>query len=545
MPILSNMKQSAIDRMVEAGITMLAAYSGAQTFVQRVFEDPKAAHQTRLYQQRASAFDLLWAYYNNSLFDKTLNSINQTTVNIGNVYRQNYNLYRNIRMIYNPVRRLVDFYAGAIYPGVLSEDGACLPDSVPMAIPFSEDTDPELKDAIAQFWQWTNWQAKKTAQVRYGAALGSVLIELTDDLQRGKITADVVWPGFITFLQLDPAGNVKLYVMDYQGYDPVDGPYVYRKIVTQTEIRTYRNYEPYDYDGNGAVVENPYGFVPAVWIKHIDVGGDFGSPAIAGSIGKVDELNSLASHIHDQVHKAIGAPKVIWSNMALGSAFEKKDRNATQDFTPTQDDQQSMLILRGPENGRVDSLLGDLNLADALNALTMLQGEIEQDHPELAFYRELRSMSQVTGPAASRLVGDVSSRVMEAMANYDQGNISLFRMAVAMGGFRANNGDWGALNSQQQKFKPFNLDSYESGNLDMAIMPRPLLVPTRLEKSQEKQAMWTGVKMAVDAGATLEFVLRDEGYTDDELQELGESKVKQIQQDQLLANEDVVPTVQQ
>ena len=126
-------------------------------------------------------------------------------------------------------------------------------------------------------------------------------------------------------------------------------------------------------------------------------------------------------------------------------------------------------------------------------------------------------MSQVTGPAASRLVGDVNSRFAEAAASYDQANIRLFQMAVAIGGFRANSGAWGKLNRQQQKYLPFDLASFEQGDLDMEIMPRPLLVPTRMEIGQENEQMWRGVMFAQKAGVPPEFVLQEAGWSDDKI----------------------------
>lgn len=513
---------------------MQAGWAGLQTGIQtarRVFEDPECATREQSFQQQAMAYRLLWSYYNNSMFDSTARWLNAAT------YKSNYNLYRNIRLIYNPVRRLVDFYAGQMYPGVLSKDGVTLPKNVPIAIPFAEDTPPALQSAIAQLWQWSNWQAKKSVEVRFGGALGSVLVEVVDDITHRKVTMDIVWPGFVCDLDLDSAGNVKGYVMEYSAYDE-EGQYRYRKEIDQQQIRYFRDDQPYDY-GNGAATVNPYGFVPAVWIKHMDLGQDHGSPAIAGSLGKVDELNNLVSHTHDQIHKVIGSPVVMWTDSPIQNLFNKAKRGATADFAEPSSDQESILMLKGGAGGRVDSLAGNLSLADAATHIDRLLGEIEKDHPELVMYDQLRAMSQVTGPAAERLVGDVTSRIIEAQATYDTQNIKLFQMAVAIAGFRANSGAWGPLNRQQVKFTPFNLDSYERGDLDLEIMPRPLLTPTKLEQSQEKQMFWQGVSLAVQAGVPLEFVLKDE-YTDDELAELGQSKVDQIQRDQMLAAEDVV-----
>ncbi len=519
--------------------TMINASIAAYTAARRVFEDPSQAHQEGLYLNQYSMYNLLWAYYNGAMFEKVasifngnLNTTWQVSANGWQLYKQNYNLYRNIRLIYNPTRRLVDFYAGQIYPGVLSEDGAMLPDGVQLAVPFSQDTPLALKDAVAQFWQWSNWQARKSVQVRYGAALGSVLIEVVDDVEDGTVSAEVQWPGFVNEIKLDPAGNVKAYALEYQARDELTS-YIYRKEVDDRQFRYFKDGAPFGYDGN-SVVENPYGFVPAVWIKHTDIGGTHGSPCIAGSIGKIDELNNLASHVNDQIHKIIGAPMLIASSGRVANLFDKPKRGATTDFTYPTGDEESLLMLGGPADAHVESLVGNLSLAEADLEIGRVQKEIEESHPELVFYKELRGMSQVTGPAAERLVGDVNSRFSEAAAAYDQGNIKLFQMATAIAGFRANGGAWGTLNRQQQKFRPFNLDSYTKGDLDMAIMPRPLLRPTKYEIALEKQAMWTGVKMAVDAGVPLELVLKDEGWTDEEIGELQalQEKANQVQQAQ-------------
>src|SRR5207249_9582643 len=80
--------------------------------------------------------------------------------------------------------------------------------------------------------------------------------------------------------------------------------YLYCKEVDANSFRYYRDQEPYDY-GYGAIIENPYGFVPAVWIKHMDVGGDHGSPAIAGSFGKIDRKSTRLNSSHVSISYAV------------------------------------------------------------------------------------------------------------------------------------------------------------------------------------------------------------------------------------------------
>ncbi|MGI9061612.1 MAG: hypothetical protein ACR2H5_23895, partial [Ktedonobacteraceae bacterium] len=123
----------------------------------------------------------------------------------------------------------------------------------------------------------------------------------------------------------------------------------------------------------------------------------------------------------------------------------------------------------------------------------------------------------------------------------DQGNIKLFQMAVAISGFRANSGAWGALNRQQQKFTAFNLDSYVRGDLDMALMPRPLLVPTRYEIGVENEQMWRGVAFGAQAGVPAEFVLQVAGWTDDKIAGLKVAQAASVQQQKVLNQTDTIP----
>jgi RNAse (barnase) inhibitor barstar len=475
-------------------------------------------------------FGLLWALYNGSRFDKGMAS--------WSAYKSRYGLYRDMRDVYNPTHRLVEFYAESIYPGVLSEDGNDLPDGTSLAIPFAEDIKPELKDAIAQFWQWTNFQAQKSIIPRYGAALGSVLVEIDDDYLAGKVTAKIWWPGFVDGLQLDNSGNVKSYALQYKIKDDTTmATVVYRKEVDIFSIREYRDRQLIK------EIDNPYGFAPAVWYKHSDTGAVYGAPAIDGSIAKIDELNSLASHAHDQVHKVIGAPLIAWTKSFIEPLFSQSKRPPGEnEFAPTPTsggENENILLLKGAEGGRVDSLAGNLNLADTITYMKELISELESDHPELAYNREMRAMSTLTGPAASRVMSDVLGKLGERAAAYDQATLKLFQMAVAIAGFRLNGGFWNqdengfsqTISPQQEKFRPYNLDSYRMGQIDLAILPRQLIRPTNQEKAAEKLALWQGVQAAVTAGAPLEFVLKDAGFSEEELKELATLiQQKQVQE---------------
>lgn len=482
------------------------------------FRNPNTFPGEKVLTDRQAYFNLLWSYYQNSTFDQ---------LSAWAKYRENFTLYRNIRSIYNPTRRIVNFYAAQVYPGVLSEDALKLPDGVQLAIPLSDDTDDKLKEAIAQFWQWSNWQSGNRLMVRYGGATGSCLVELVDNVARGKVSAAVRWPGLIagkaldggSSLILDDVGNVKFYALEYQSSDADGTAFTFHKEMDQEVCRYFRDGAPFIPEGEQAAeIPNEFGFVPAVWCKHMDEGDDYGSPAIAGSIGKIDELNGLASHNHDQVDRIIESPGIIASSGQVGSLAAQ----ATAIKTATSDEFSAVnaikekptrsLILKGPADTTWIPMVGNLEPDKVIPLMDKLLGEIEHDFPELSMYQELRKMSQVTGPGAARMMGDVYSRVLEVSSNYDTQSIKLFQMAAAVGGHRAKqrSGGWAMQTDQQKKFLPFDLESYAKGKLNMAIMPRPLIALTeadtieltgkRLDNAKKAQPIFPDDKVLEIAG---------------------------------------------
>lgn len=494
----------------------MATTAAWDTF-RRVYADPEGEQSRVGWQSRASEYRALWAWYNNSIFDDLAQ---------WSAYKSRYRLPRHIRSIYNPTRRLVDFYAATVYPGVLSEDGSDLPDGVQNAIPLADDTPPALRQAIAQLWQWSNWQAGKSIYVRYGAALGNSFVEVIDDLERGKVYFRNWWPGYVADLDLDHRGNVRAYALEYR-VDDGGGSYTFRKQVNKDSIATFKNGNPFDYDpesGLGAEYANPYGFAPAVWVPHVDLGGDHGAYALNGTQNKIDELNSTASLIHDQIRKLVQAPLIVWAEEDLKPLFSRGKRGKTEELPDPNADREAIMWFKGPKDGSVSHLSADLNFAGAWPFMEQLLTEIEQDHPELNYFQQMREMSTVTGPAAARLIGDVAARVYEAASNYDRGSIALFQMGVAIAGWRVRTGAWtknSKITLQQRKFMPFDLTSYERGQLDFALMPRPLIQKTSGERLKEEETpLWEAASKAIAAGLPLEIFLKRNGWTDEDLEEL-------------------------
>lgn len=460
------------------GRLSMATIAAATTF-RRVWANPYALSTRNQFTSDANLYAYRWHLYQNDIFEDAT---------LWQAYKRYYGLYRYIRPIYNPVRRLVDFYAGIIYPGVLAMDGKRLPDGTQLAIPLAQDTPPALRAAIGQLWQWSNWQTGKNLLARYGAALGDVAVEIVDEVDRGKVTYDILWPGLVTDLELDATGNVKRYAVEYDAEDDNGDSYTYRKEVDGDWIVEYKDGEPYQYDENVPAERlNPYGFAPMVWIKHTDLGGDHGAPAVR-NIGKIDELNELASHAHDRAHAVLSSPILVAGEgvQALTADVTESKRAATPDLSNPSSGRETVKILKA-NSGAMSTV--QLPEGEALNHIDKLLSEIEHDHPEIVMYNQLREMSDVTGPAARILIGDSAAYVEDARANYDTQSVKLMQMSIAIAGWRANSGAWGnTLSRQQQAFLPFDLDSYAKGDLDFEIGVRPI-VPSMTKTPDEQRVI--------------------------------------------------------
>ncbi len=467
------------------------------------FPDPSGSLSVR--NDRRDTYNQMLAYYNNTAFDD---------VSKWARYKLKYNLYQYTRNIFNPVARVVDFYVDHVYPGVLSIDGKELPNGVQSAIPLSHDTDTKLAQAIGETWKNSNWQSKSGLMVKFGGLTGNCLIEVVDDLVLGQVRYKPIWSGHVAAFEVNDSGDLDAYVLEYEAIDRTTGEiYLFGKEVQAGFIAYYKNRQL------NYVVENPYGFVPAVWVLHDDFGSDFGIPAIGNSRGKIDEVNSLASHTSDHIHKQIDSPRVLWSTGVVKPLFAQDTDDPAYDGTGYGDSRREVLMLKGPKEGHTETLVGTLDAATIVPIIREMLDEIRRDYPEITMYEMLRKMSQVTGPAASKMMGDVDNKLRRPAANYDNASVKLFAMGVGISGFRANSGAWGPISSLskgQQKFLEFGLGVYYKGELQATILPRPLVTESTKDVADEMYVRAQAVGQ-VTADVPAEEKFRMLGKREDEI----------------------------
>jgi hypothetical protein len=467
------------------------------------------------YGRRVAHYTFLWNAYLNTIFVEN---------NKWEGYLARRGLYKRTICVYNPVRRLVDFYAAQVYPGLLSEDGSPMVTEYGVtrstAIPLSGDTPIPLRKAIAQCWQWSNWQENMGLWITYCAAVGDGPVEIIDDWERGKIEANVLWPGDITDVRFDLTGNVISYTKEIPYIDENTNEYhVMTKVVNKKKIETFRDEEPFGFNGLPASYDNPYGFCPMVWNKHRGFGHNVlpGSPAVRDWT-KIEELNSQVAQINAYIRKQSVSPQIlagVGEVVPLPLVVDGKEV-----------DPDDLLLLLAERVGSVQSLQGNLNLEAARGQARDQLAEIEADHPEIVMYHMMRQMSNVSGEAIKRLMGDVLGLIRLTTQGYDRRSISLFQMMVAIGGMRVKEGQisrksgWRDQTEAQKLFLPYNLESYRRQELNFAILERSLTPPTELEQSNATLMRYNAIGAGIDAGFPRDWQLHIEGTTDESIQVL-------------------------
>lgn len=471
------------------------------------FTDPESEIRNLSGDDRNALYSQAWRYYRSNQFSRRNGED-------WKVYLSDRQLYKHTRLIFNPVPQIVDFYVDNIWQPVKNEDFESL------VTPVSDKTDERLIEAIAQLDQWSGFQSEAQKMKRYGAATGNVLIEGIDDPAREKITHKTIWAGYVKEIELNDSGDVLSYKIEYDVLDKATNKtFKYRKEVTKEKFSYFRDDAPFVPDGRtGAVEPNPYGFCFAVWIRHTDDGGVYGLPA-CHNLDKVDETNSLASHLHDNIHKEIESGKLLGvDDPSTIKVIAGATQNADGTINET-DPRNDHLILAAKGSVSMADLSGLLKLAEAEPYLKNLIVSFGADYPEIEYRQILKDNATLSGIALERLLIPAQNRLNGVQPYWNQQLIKLRQMQLAVGGFRLRSGGWRARTNQQALFGDFDLRSYEQGKLAFNLKPSVLVQITEDEREDllmKKATRAASLKEFVDERRVLEIA----GFTEEDTKKI-------------------------
>lgn len=462
------------------------------------------------FDARKLRYGMLWAYFQGNAY--------RDIHTWAKKMRADYGLYKYTRDIYNPSFQLGSFYQTYIWGGMLDMEAGDGKEKK-SALPIITDNEA-IRPAISSLWTWSNWSTKRKLVNLYGAVLGDVFLQVVDDTAREKVYLKIVHPGIVRDVTLDPFGNVKGYIIEYERTDPED-PRGNRE-ATYTELvrrdgdlviyELYKDGTLYDWDydpdqdtaGTGPEPARalPYGFVPMVFIPHRDLGLVWGAAEAFNKLALFREVDDQASKLDDQVRKTVDS---MWLFSGLDTPAASPTTSGADSTTTRPEpgrEEVPALYAKDPA-ASAQALVAPLDIAGVGQNVRDLLASLERAYPELALYR-VREGSDLSGRAISLIQRDAESKVIDYRDVYDGALVRAQQMALSVGGFRGYEG-----------FTGFGLDSFDQGALDHMIGPRPVFaVDPRDELEIEAQKL-ANLQTAVNAGIPLDVYMRQHGFSEE------------------------------
>lgn len=491
------------------------------------------------YDARRLRYQIFWSFVESTAYSKTHMWADSL--------KTEYGLYEYTRNIYNPAFRVATFWATHLMGGsldALAGDGKAVASALPIITPQAATVAnaDRLRVALSQLWRDSNWETNKDIFTLYGNVMGDVGLRVIDDIGRGKAYLNVVHPGTIKSVEMDEFGHVKGYVLEERRLDPrttikddplgkirtTGQPVKYNEVVTRDGVNviyeTFLDGSPYAWPehrnrkGNPVSQwEEPYGFVPLVMVKHINIGLDWGWAECQPTLPKIREVDDLASKLDDQVRKSVDAKWAFLNTRKPSATPTVGGRSKSAENDEPGREEEGAIYLDGP-GADVKPMIAPVDIGQvSAHILTILES-IEQDHPELNKALYAPQASAMSGRAIRLVRQPVEEKAQSYRPHYDNGLVRAQQMAMAIGGFRGYKG-----------YQGFGLESFNQGLLEHSIGKRPVFSEEPLDRLELKQVFYTVLGLAGTAGTPAVTALADLGWTQDQIDEYQKAKADQSQ----------------
>ncbi len=426
-------------------------------------------------------YRMLEAYYlNNGLYDAVQQAFYESGI-----------WTPGMKPLRNPAKRTVEFHVTHIWPGAIEK-----------ALPIVTDN-ARIIAPLYQVYKWSNWAVKKQLAARWFALYGDWFCKVATSMDvAGNVTRvflQNIKPELVTDFEQDERGNVvyiRLDIPQGQGmthtevWSLADG---FRLFVHKLDTG-----RPIDQLGRPAqeISLEQFGidFVPFVHASFIDMGDKRGLGVFMLALDKIDEANRMTTRLHQLIFR-YNKPTIA----ILANAVDNTGRPLP---APRMDlanagkiDQHDDDIKSFPGNSSMQYLVAPINYEAHLNAINAQMKELEEDLPELTYYRQKELSSSVSGLALRLMLSQAVDRTLEARGNIESALVKAGEMALSMG-------------MSAGIFK--RIGKYEAGDFDHAFAEREVIPYSVQEKANT-------ISMEVSAGVPLVTAARRQGWTEAEL----------------------------
>jgi hypothetical protein len=247
-------------------------------------------------------------------------------------------------------------------------------------------------------------------------------------------------------------------------------------------------------------------FVPFVHAPFIDLGDKRGLGVFTLALDKIDEANRMTTRLHQLIFRFNKPTIAVFANAtdAMGRplpAPRVADASAAGRQTEHDEDVRSF-----PGNSSMQYLVAPINYEAHLNAINAQMRELEEDLPELTYYRQKELSASVSGRALRLMLSQAVDRTLEARGNIESALVKADQMALSIG-------------CMAGLFGRRSLGTYERGDFDHAFAEREVI-----PYSEQEKADTIGAEVA--AGIPLVTSARRQGWTEAELSQMALDRAK-------------------
>ena len=453
-------------------------------------------------------YDVLELYYHNNALYQALREAGVASGLSGEA----------MRALKNPAHRSVEFFASHLWAGALPE-----------ALPIVSEN-RLLEPAVQQLWSWSNWGAQKQVAARRFAMLGDLFVKVRSSGDFVPPDERRVWfqqvaprsvtdfrkddRNFITYFRIDvpmidtdTAGAVTQRWSHVEVWDKATGTYRQWRHLGESVNATVETLTGLDVT---ASIEELTGvdFIPIVHAPFRDVGDDRGVGCFVPAIDKIDEVNRLATRLHQMGFRNM---RNLWASTRTGLDAANRPlpaarvgpvmtainrvRGGTMYTAEGQVEQaadETVIDLPGATD--LKSLVPQLAYGDLLDVLRESMREIESDLPEIQWYRLAEEGAELSGRAIRLKMAPAAKRVEEARGNAETALARLDQMGLSMG---QAIGLWS------------DVGSYDAGDFEHAFAAREIFPLSDLDEAESHRARGQAAQSYTSAGVPLATVLID------------------------------------
>ncbi len=355
---------------------------------------------------RVNTFSLLRRYYNGNVYESA-------------EFKRQYRLYGETKSLLSFLARAVDLDV-ALIPGVMD----------PWAL--GEDTPAATLTAQQQLYEWSSWPITSDDWIEDGATCGEAFLKIVD--LPGMVQLQRLKPELCMLTShLDPATQQVVdlaLIVDKAALDAAGETYEYAEAITPMQIRTYRNGDPWGYDGNPDRYDNPLGFVPVVAAQN----DSQCRSTFDKCLPQLDSVNELASFITNIIGQNAAPQWVV-----IGAEQSNLEKS-------------SKLLWDLPAGADVKAVVPVIDIPGALLFIQELKAETKANLPELAF-DDLRAKAQIATETLEVQLVELDAKIWKMRRRYDQSLIRAHQMAALAAGLTGVQGLGPLLLPHKMDFK--------------------------------------------------------------------------------------------